>query len=184
MTHSSDMKQNTVHNRAKRSCQNCKRYFVPKNDLPRYVEGGATQVWCNKTCYMALYPQVVDEIKEAKCAYCAAMFVPRNKRVVTCGTAKCKKERQKEYQEKRRENPEYRERLKEYQKQYHKEKMEDPEFREEVKRRRREKYRKDPEFRKKRVKYQREYQRGKLRDPEYREKMNKYLREYRRKNKE
>jgi hypothetical protein len=209
MAHSSDVKINTVHSRANRLCLNCKKYFVPKNDLPAYVEGKTAQIWCNKVCYAALYPPV---IKEIQCLYCPTLFIPRVKRQVTCGSKECKRKRVKEYAKKQyEENPKYREKERERQKKRYKEdsdyreKMnkyarkqyaENPEYRENSKERNK-KERKNPEY----IEKQKEYKRKLRKDPEYKKKRNEkhkkqmenpefkeryeeYQRKYRLKNKE
>ena len=102
MAHSSDAKADTVHNRTNRLCPNCKRYFVPKNGLPKYVEGQTNQTWCSKACYVILYPQVVEEIQ---CLYCPTVFISKTKRSVTCGSEECQKKRIKENQRKWLEDP-------------------------------------------------------------------------------
>jgi len=193
MAHSSDTKANTVHSRAKRSCLNCERYFTPKNSLPKYVEGGATQTWCSKDCYTILHPQVVEEVL---CRYCPMMFIPRNKRQVTCGSEECKKkckgERNREYQRERLKDPEVRKEAEEYNRKRredpeHKERsrennrrwMENPENRRKVREYHR-KRREDPEVKEK----GREYDRKRREDPEYREYQREYQKAYHLKNKQ
>jgi len=162
MAHSSDNKANTVHNRAKRSCLNCEKYFIPKNSLPKYVEGRTTQTWCSRACYVILYPQVVEEVL---CRYCPTVFVSRTRRQVTCGSEECKKENQRKWEE----DPENRERKRERSRKRY---QEDPEYREKQ-RERNIKWREDPENREKNRENQRERNRKRREDPEVREKDNK-----------
>ena len=156
MAHSSDSKADTVHSRAKRSCLNCEKYFIPKNSLPKYAEGRTTQTWCSKACYVILHPQVVEEVQ---CPYCPTVFVPGRKNQVTCGSERCKKELGKEITRKRyREDPEFREKRIKYQRK----RLENPENREK----------------------HREYKRKRREDPELREKDNKKSLEWYHRNKE
>ena len=206
MTHDNIIKSNIIYDRSKKSCLNCKKYFIPKDPLPKYVKNKIKQTWCAKACYLILYPQI---IKSIKCRYCTIFIIPKRKFQITCGSKECGKKRRRDHHRTKWKDSEYREKMKKY----HKEQWEDSEFKEKRKEylknpktiEKRKEYRKeynkrkykDPEFRKKKKEYNRkrrkdpqvltrekEYAQEKRKDPKYREKMREYQREYRLKNKE
>ena len=170
MAHSSDTKANTVHSRAKRSCLNCKKYFIPKNSLPKYVEGRTTQTWCSRACYVVLYPQVVEEIKEIRCRFCPTMFTPRKRTQVTCGSKECRRakaiERRRELY---REDPKHRERKREVSRRRYRDKPEERERQ----RKNSKRWVENPDNRRKAL----EKQRKRREDPENRRKESEYNKE-------